>query len=811
MLLLTQGLLPVAVVYLTRSMVDRLAAAIGAGATWDSLRPLAVLAALLAGTILLIDLLRGVTGWVRTAQAELLTDHVTNLIHRQSLAADLAFYEWPDYYDHLHRARGEAGYRPVALLESMGSLLQNGITLFAMGVVLIPYGLWLPVVLLASTLPALCVVLHFTLRQHQWRLRTTPDERRTWYYDWVLTTGETAAEVRAGRPFPGALPGAAPAAPSRAVADGEASSGGRAGRRRCRHPGHGRRHGVDDLAGPEGTGDPRRPGSVLPGVPPGPAPDAHPSSEHGPALCQQPVPGQSLRVPGLEPKVIDPDHPLPLPNILNEGIRFDQVAFRYPGSPRRALEDFSLTIPAGQLVALVGPNGAGKSTLVKLLCRFYDPEAGRITLDGIDLRDLSLEELRSRITVLFQTPVHYNATVAENIALGDLNRGLGPVIQATARAAGADETIACLPRGYDQLLGNWFESGTELSVGEWQRIALARAFLRQAPIIALDEPTSAMDPWAEADWLGLPFARRRPDLHLHHPPLHDGHACGYHPRHGRRPDRGIGLSRAAPDMRRPLRRIVGHADPRIRPIMSEPGRPALENPPTPELWRAPISSRLMGSRMEIELLLDASRAHLEDDDAERLRARIRGDLDWDDVLRLARRNRVTPLLYRSLKAVGPGNVPPEVFDRLQGAFREISASNLRMTGELIGLLDLFGDHGIAAIPYKGPTLAALAYGNLAFREFSDLDLLLHERDLAKARGLLTALGFRLGSSLTSAQEVAYVTSIRELPLVSPEGILVELHVEINPRDYGFPLDLDRLEERLLSRPPRRQERSDVLR
>jgi len=231
--------------------------------------------------------------------------------------------------------------------------------------------------------------------------------------------------------------------------------------------------------------------------------------------------------------------------------------------------------------------------------------------------------------------------------------------------------------------------------------------------------------------------------------------------------------------------------------MSEPGWPALENPPTPELWRAPISSRLMGSRMEIELLLDASRARLEDDDAERLRARIRGDLDWDDVLRLARRNRVTPLLYRSLKAVGPGNVPPEVFDRLQGAFREISASNLRMTGELIGLLDLFGDHGIAAIPYKGPTLAALAYGNLAFREFSDLDLLLHERDLAKARGLLTALGFRLGSSLTSAQEVAYVTSIRELPLVSPEGILVELHVEINPRDYGFPLDLDRLEERLL--------------
>jgi ATP-binding cassette subfamily B protein len=152
-------------------------------------------------------------------------------------------------------------------------------------------------------------------------------------------------------------------------------------------------------------------------------------------------------------------------------------------------------------VALVGPNGAGKSTLIKLLCRFYDPEDGRITLDGIDLRDLAQDELRRRIAALFQQPVHYNATAAENIALGDLEQGRDREIRTAARAAGADEIIARLPRGYEQLLGNWFESGTELSGGEWQRIALARAFLRQAPIIALAEPTSALDPGAEADWL----------------------------------------------------------------------------------------------------------------------------------------------------------------------------------------------------------------------------------------------------------------------------------------------------------------------
>jgi ATP-binding cassette subfamily B protein len=155
------------------------------------------------------------------------------------------------------------------------------------------------------------------------------------------------------------------------------------------------------------------------------------------------------------------------------------------------------------MVALVGPNGAGKSTLIKLLCRFYDPECGSIELEGIDLRDLEIEKLRGLMTVLFQQPVHYSTTVAENIGLGngDVPGTGGIEMKAAAQAAGAEEVIARLPAGYDTLLGKWFAGGTELSVGEWQRIALARAFRRQAPILLLDEPTSAMDSWAEADWL----------------------------------------------------------------------------------------------------------------------------------------------------------------------------------------------------------------------------------------------------------------------------------------------------------------------
>jgi ATP-binding cassette subfamily B protein len=205
---------------------------------------------------------------------------------------------------------------------------------------------------------------------------------------------------------------------------------------------------------------------------------------------------------GLTNRIVDPARPVAAPRQVTRGIRFRRVSFRYPGSPRNALIDLDLTIPAGQVVALVGPNGAGKSTLIKLLCRFYDPDQGAIEIDGIDLRALALDDLRGLITVLFQEPVRYSFTVAESIALGHQpGRSCHDQIEAAARAAGAHEVIERLPQGYETHLGREVEGGSELSCGEWQRIALARAFLRQAPIILLDEPTSAMDSWAEADWL----------------------------------------------------------------------------------------------------------------------------------------------------------------------------------------------------------------------------------------------------------------------------------------------------------------------
>ena len=193
LLLILQGLLPAVVVYLTKLVVDGLIRAQG---SWPAMMYVLQLLMELGATLLLMEIVRNAINWVRTVQAELLQDHITALIHEKSVTVDLAFYELADYYDHLHRARTEARYRPVALLGNLGALLQNSITLIAMGAILIPLGPWLAIALLLSTLPAFFVVVHYALAEYQWRQRTTTDDRRSWYYDWIMTTAEAAAEIR---------------------------------------------------------------------------------------------------------------------------------------------------------------------------------------------------------------------------------------------------------------------------------------------------------------------------------------------------------------------------------------------------------------------------------------------------------------------------------------------------------------------------------------------------------------------------------------------------------------------------------------
>lgn len=503
-LLVLQGALPVATVYLTRMVVDSLVAATRNAGGWTTLQPTLFLIAAMVGVLLLMEGLRSLAGWVRAMQAELVQDHVYALIHAKAATLDISFYDTPNYYDRLHRARVDALNRPMQLLENIGSLLQNGLTLAAMATVLLTYTLWLPVVLIGSTLPALWVMTRYTLEFHRWRLRNTVNERRTRYYDWLLSWRDAAMELRLfalGGHYQGLFQQlrsqlrsermrlirgqvlAEVGAGSLAVVATGLAIGWMAWRVT---------QGLASLGDVALFYQVFTQGQRL----------MRTSLENAGDVYRNILFLENLfEFLALEPQVHEPVQPIPFPDRVRAGIRFEAVTFRYPESDRLALDRLSVEIPAGQTVAFVGANGAGKSTLIKLLCRFYDPDGGRITLDGIDLRDMLLDDLRRQITVLFQEPVRYHTTAAENIALGDLAaRPTTAAIAAAARAAGAEALIMRLPHQYETALGKWF-GGAELSVGEWQRIALARAFLRHASLLILDEPTSAMDSWAEADWL----------------------------------------------------------------------------------------------------------------------------------------------------------------------------------------------------------------------------------------------------------------------------------------------------------------------
>jgi ATP-binding cassette subfamily B protein len=200
----------------------------------------------------------------------------------------------------------------------------------------------------------------------------------------------------------------------------------------------------------------------------------------------------------IQPEIVSAPDALPFPATLREGFRFEGVGFRYPGAERWAVRNLSFTLHAGEVLALVGENGAGKTTLVKLLARLYDPDEGQILLDGRDLRDYDIESLRSNVGVIFQDFVRYHMTAAENIGVGRIEAaGDRQRIEQAAQRSLADELIQRLPQRYDQIIGKRFRSGVELSGGEWQKIAIARAYMREAQLLILDEPTAALDARAE--------------------------------------------------------------------------------------------------------------------------------------------------------------------------------------------------------------------------------------------------------------------------------------------------------------------------
>jgi ATP-binding cassette, subfamily B, bacterial len=502
-LVVSLGLFPAATVLVTKRMVDALVAAL-AGRSWPQIRLVLIYVAIMACIALVTELLFSLQEWVKTLNAELIHEYIVDQIQKKSVEVDLAFYESPEYYDQLYRARDDAHIRPAILLEHFGAVVQNTISVAVLTIIVATYSPWLIFAMLASVVPAFAVVARHNWLVHLWWKRTTVERRWIQYYDQKFSTCAAAAELRlfglAGH-FQQVYRGLRQTLRSQRLAMIRQQNIARLGAAVAGLLVIGATVawiGWRAFQGKASLGDLTLFYQAIVGGQ---------SLMRGTTASLAQVYSNSLflseffRFLALKPKVVEPAVTVPVPSPIRWGIAFENVGFSYPGSDRPSLENCNLLVPAGKIVAVVGPNGAGKSTLIKLLCRFYDVDSGRITLDGADIRDLPLRGLRENLSVLFQTPVSYDASALENIAVGDIEGHPDRhAVETAARLAGAHRTISRLPAGYDTPLGKSFESGCELSAGEWQRVAMARAFLRRAGVILLDEPTSFMDSWAEADW-----------------------------------------------------------------------------------------------------------------------------------------------------------------------------------------------------------------------------------------------------------------------------------------------------------------------
>jgi ATP-binding cassette subfamily B protein len=426
-----------------------------------------------------------------------LTNRIRGEIIRKALTLDLSFFEHPEFYDRLQNARREGGYKPTELINDTFQIVQNSITMVSFAVLLLRFSPWLVVILLATSIPAFIAETRFSEQGFRLLTRRAPESRQINYLARLLTEDGAVKEIklfnlgetllsRYMTLFEKFFQEDKALARKRAVV--------------------GFSLGLVTTAGFYGSYAWIVWHTVLGKISLGDMTMYLAIFRQGQATFQSILSAVGniyennlfmanyFEFLGLQPQLGLTGGKQKLPVPLRGGIEFRGVGFRYPENGEWALRDINLMIRPGEKIALVGHNGAGKTTLIKLLSRLYDPTEGSILIDGIDIRELDPLELHKRIGVIFQDFVHYHLPVSENIGFGQIEAvdDMERIIE-SARKSGADAVIDNLPEGYDTMLGRWFHGGHELSLGEWQKIALARAFMRDAEILVLDEPTASLD------------------------------------------------------------------------------------------------------------------------------------------------------------------------------------------------------------------------------------------------------------------------------------------------------------------------------
>ena len=501
-LTLAAALLPAPLAWVGKLIIDAVleAARSGSEAAREKVASLVLLELLLMAASLVIGRL---LGFLR----ELLRTHLGNRINEQilskALSLELRHFEDAEVYDKMQNARREASARPLSLVMQAFGIAQNTVTLAALSALLWRLSPWSVLVIVAASIPAF--VAEARLSSESFRVNTwrAPEGRRLNYLEWILTRDSHVKEVK--------LYDLGPLVLSR-YRELFRKFYGEDRRLAVRRLAFGAAFGLLALAafygmyvlvaaraarGEISLGDMtlylvvfRQGQSAFQGIltSVGAMYEDSLYMSNLFAFLAIPTGGERARV----------DPPATLPHGRTLEIAFENVSFRYPSRTEWALRNVSLRLAPGETLGLVGENGAGKSTIVKLLLRLYDPTEGRITYGGVDLRDLDPRDLRGRIGAVFQDFVRYQFTAAENIGFGSPEHVSDRArIEEAARRAGASALIESLPRGLDTVLGGWFEAGHEISAGQWQKLAVARAFMRDAEVLVLDEPTASIDAESE--------------------------------------------------------------------------------------------------------------------------------------------------------------------------------------------------------------------------------------------------------------------------------------------------------------------------
>jgi len=492
------SLLPMALLWVTKLIIDNIVHVISTHQPvptrlWQLVAiefGLAVLASILSRTIDYLDALL----------ADNYTRHVSIEVMKHAADLDLIAYEDPVFYDRLERARVQATDR-LGMIQSMGRLVQQVVITVSLSVSIVVFSPWLLLLLIAGVVPAFLGESHFAFLSYAKNFRQTPIRRQLDYLRVLGGSKEAAKELKLFglKDF---LVGRFTRLSNQIYAEDIALA-----RRRLVA---GALLSVIGAAGYYGAYVLVIWRTVTGMLSIGTLTFLAGAILQASSNIQQifstlsSIADQALFLTDLiaflqmEPTIRSKPNALPAPQPIRRGFEFRNVSFRYPGGGHLILNNFNFHLRPGERVALIGENGQGKTTIVKLLTRLYDPLDGQVLLDGIDLREYSLETLYREIGVIFQDFMRYEMTASENIGVGRIDEVNNlPLVQLSAEKSLADEVIARLPLGYEQMLGRRFEGGVDLSGGEWQKVALARAYLRDAQVLILDEPTAALDARSE--------------------------------------------------------------------------------------------------------------------------------------------------------------------------------------------------------------------------------------------------------------------------------------------------------------------------